>query len=35
MGEDKSMKQTERAAMTNAKDKAAKNAATYIKGETR
>ena len=35
MGEDKSMKQTERAAMTDAKDKAAKNAATYIKAETK
>ncbi|RJQ39411.1 MAG: DUF4384 domain-containing protein [Nitrospiraceae bacterium] len=35
MGEDKSMKQTERAAMTDAKDKAAKNAATYIKSETK
>ena len=35
MGEDKSMKETERAAMTDAKDKAAKNAATYIKGETK
>ncbi|HBR21299.1 MAG TPA: hypothetical protein DD713_01820 [Nitrospiraceae bacterium] len=35
MGEDKSMKQTEHAAMTDAKDKAAKNAATYIKGETK
>ena len=35
MGEDKSMKETERTAMTDAKDKAAKNAATYIKGETK
>ncbi len=35
MGEDKSMKGTEAAAMTDAKDKAAKNAATYIKGETK
>jgi hypothetical protein len=35
MGEDKSMKQTENAAMTDAKDKAAKDAATYIKGETK
>ena len=35
MGEDKSMKQTEHAAMVDAKDKAAKNAATYIKGETK
>ena len=35
MGEDKSMKQTERTAMADAKDKAAKNAATYIKGETK
>ena len=32
---DKSVDQTEQAAMTNAKDKAAKNAATYIKGETK
>ena len=35
MGEDKSMKETERTAMVDAKDKAAKNAATYIKGETK
>ncbi len=35
MGEDKSMKETERAAMTDAKDKAAKNAATYIKGKSK
>jgi len=35
MGEDKSMKQTERAAMADAKDKASKNAATYIKGKTK
>ena len=35
MGEDKSMKETERTAMTDAKDKAAKNAATYIKGATK
>jgi len=35
MGEDKSMKQTEHAAIADAKDKAAKNAATYIKGETK
>jgi len=35
MGEDKSMKQTENAAMVDAKDKASKNAATYIKGETK
>ena len=35
MGRDKSVDQTEQAAMTNAKDKAAKNAATYIKGETK
>jgi len=35
MGEDKSIKETERTAMVDAKDKAAKNAATYIKGETK
>lgn len=35
MGEDKSMKQTEHAAMADAKDKAAKNAKTYIKSETK
>lgn len=35
MGEDKSIKQTESAAMADAKDKAAKNASTYIKGETK
>ncbi len=35
MGEDKSMKETERAAMADAKDKAAKNAKTYIKSETK
>ena len=35
MGEDKSMKDTERAAIADAKDKASKNASTYIKGETK
>ncbi len=35
MGEDKSMKQTEHAALADAKDKAAKNAKTYIKSETK
>jgi len=35
LGEDKSMKETERAALLDAKDKAAKNAMTYIKTETK